>query len=203
METHGGAKQQKKMATVMRNSHIVLNKHYYSIPKEYIGKTVEIVYDNDTIEVYHNLKLVTTHQRDDTPFGYTQKPAHDLPSRQSDYAYKLENLYALAGEIDPDVEKYIKRVAQDKKYPERAFRSRNGILDTLANKYGKDRLVDACRLALELNAWGYNELLEILSQNEDIKYRAYYDGEAPQNTPKHKNLRGKNYFKNNNDDGNK
>ena len=31
----------RKTATVMQNSFVVLNKHNYSVPKEYIGKRVD------------------------------------------------------------------------------------------------------------------------------------------------------------------
>ena len=57
----------------MRNGHVTFRLHHYSVPKEYIGKRVEIVYDADTLERYHGLRLVTTHQRDDTPYSYTTK----------------------------------------------------------------------------------------------------------------------------------
>lgn len=186
--------KQRKVATVLKNCYITLHKHYYSVPKEYLGKTMELLYDRENVEIYHNLKLVTSHKRDDTPFGYTEKPSHNLPTRPSDYTSRLETLYSQAREIDSSVEEYIKLVAKYRQYPERAYKSCKGIIETLGNKYGRDRLVEACRLALELNAWGYNEILEILSQGEDVKYRQYYDGQAPERTPMHKNLRGKNYF---------
>ena len=38
----------------MRNSYVSLNSHYYSVPKEYIGDTVELLYDGDIVEIYHN-----------------------------------------------------------------------------------------------------------------------------------------------------
>ncbi len=54
-------------------------KHHYSVPKEYIGKRVDIVYDAETLEIFHGLRHVATHHRDDTPYGYTQKASHNLP----------------------------------------------------------------------------------------------------------------------------
>ena len=69
----------RKTVTVMKNSYVMLNKHHYSVPKEYIGKRVDIVYDADSLQIFHGLKLVTSHMRNDTPYGYTQKEAHKLP----------------------------------------------------------------------------------------------------------------------------
>lgn len=71
--------KERRSATVMRNGYVTFRLHHYSVPKEYIGKRVEIVYDADTLEIYHGLRLVTTHQRDDTPYSYTTKDAHGLP----------------------------------------------------------------------------------------------------------------------------
>ena len=70
--------KERRSATVMRNSYVTFRLHHYSVPKEYIGKRVDIVYDADTLEIYHGLRLVTTHQRDDTPYAYTTKDAHGL-----------------------------------------------------------------------------------------------------------------------------
>ena len=33
-------------------------KHHYSVPKEYIGKRVDIVYDAETLEIFHGLRHV-------------------------------------------------------------------------------------------------------------------------------------------------
>jgi len=68
--------KERKSYTVLKNSYVTLFKHHYSVPKEYIGKRVDIVYDADTLEIFHGLKLITTHERDDTPYAYSRKDAH-------------------------------------------------------------------------------------------------------------------------------
>ena len=35
-------------------------KHHYSVPKEYIGKRVDIVYDAETLEIFHGLRHVSS-----------------------------------------------------------------------------------------------------------------------------------------------
>ena len=85
--------KERRSATVMRNGYVTFRLHHYSVPKEYIGKRVEIVYDADTLEIYHGLRLVTTHQRDDTPYSYTTKDAHGLPGRHGSYEKDLEQIY--------------------------------------------------------------------------------------------------------------
>ena len=77
--------KKRRTATVMRNSYITLFKYHYSAPKEYIGKRVDIVHDSETQEIFHGLRHVATHYRDDTPYGYTQKASHNLPGRHGSY----------------------------------------------------------------------------------------------------------------------
>lgn len=49
----------RKTATVMQNSFVVLNKHNYSVPKKYIGKRVDLIYDAENVNITHGLKQVT------------------------------------------------------------------------------------------------------------------------------------------------
>ena len=95
----------------MRNSYVSLNNHYYSVPKEYIGDTVELLYDEDTVEIYHKFRHITTHRRDDTPFTYSEKPSHKLPGVLHEYRIRMDDVYRKAREIDPVMEEYIKLVA--------------------------------------------------------------------------------------------
>ena len=177
----------------MRNSYVSLNNHYYSVPKEYIGDTVELLYDGDTVEIYHKFRHITTHRRDDTPFTYSEKPSHKLPGVLHEYRIRMDDVYRKAREIDPVVEEYIKLVAVAKKYPVQAVRSADGIL-CLVERFGHDRVVLACQIAMESCMFGFNELESLLVNREDEKYHVQMEGLAPELTTKHRNLRGKDYF---------
>ena len=138
----------------MKNSYVMLNKHHYSVPKEYIGKRVDIVYDADSLQIYHGLKLVTSHMRNDTPYGYTQKEAHRLPGRHGSYEKDLGEIYERAGAIDNILLNYLREVAAQKKYLPLAFRTCRGIM-SLEKKYGLARLVAACACASEGRQYGF------------------------------------------------
>ncbi len=130
----------------MRNSYVTLKKHHYSVPKEYVGKRVDIVYDADTLEIFYGLILVTTHHRNDTPYGYSRKEAHNLPGRHGSYEKDLDEIFERAAQIDNIVLLYLKKVASQKKYMPQAFHSCRGIL-ALEKTFGLDRLVAACACA--------------------------------------------------------
>ena len=192
--------RQRKSVTVMRNSYVTLNKHHYSVPTKYIGKRVELVYDADTVEIFHSLTLVTSHHRDDTPYTYTQKEAHNLPGHHGAYEKDLDELYSRAAQIDNILLLFLKNVATAAKYPPAAFRMCRGIM-SLEKKYGLERLVAACACATQLRAYSYREVQQILQRGDDADYLP----QAPDNAdearpviPAHRNIRGAAYFAQNN-----
>jgi hypothetical protein len=165
------------------------------VPKEYIGKRVDLIYDAENIHIYYGLKLVTIPQRDDTPYTYTQKEAHGLPGHHGSYEKDLEEIYQRAGEIDNILLLYLKDVAGQAKYPPKAFRSCRGIM-SLEKKYGLDHLVAACACATEGRLYGYNEVREILERGDDAVFLPPdEEGTKVAHEPqKHKNIRGREYY---------
>lgn len=186
--------KERKTATVMRNSYVMLPKHHYSVPREYAGKRVDIIYDKDTVQIFHGMKLVTVHLRDDTPYGYTQKESHNLPGWHGSYEKDIEEIYTRAAAIDNIMLNYLKETAAVKKYPPQAFRSCRGIM-SLEKKYGLARLVAACACASEGRLYGYNEVKGILERGDDADFMPSDDDTAAGRQPqKHKNIRGREYY---------
>ncbi|MBQ2196385.1 MAG: IS21 family transposase [Prevotella sp.] len=187
--------RERKTATVMKNSYVTLFRHHYSMPKEYIGKRVEIVYDADTLDIYHGMDLVTSHQRDDTPYGYTQKEAHHLPGRHGSYEEDLREIYQRASEIDNALLSYLKEVTAERRYLAVAFRSCRGIM-SLEEKFGLDRLVAACMCASQLKVYGYQDVLGILNRGDDADFLGEGKDDTSVNNPpvQHENIRGRDYY---------
>lgn len=189
--------KERKSLTVLGNSYITLFKHHYSVPKDYIGKRVDVVFDASHVEIFHGLHLVTTHDRDDTPYEYSRKDSHQLPGHHGSYEKDLEEIYQRAAEVDNILLNYLKEVARKKKYPPQAFRSCRGIM-SLEKKYSLDRLVAACACATDLKSYGYQEVVDILSRGGDADYLPQADAQQ-ESTAKtaalqHKNIRGKDYY---------
>ena len=65
--------KERKLMTVGKNSYVSLFKHHYSVPKEYVGRRMTILYDADTVEIYCGMSLVATHDRCDIPYAYSWK----------------------------------------------------------------------------------------------------------------------------------
>jgi transposase len=188
--------KQRTVATVMRNSYVTLLKHHYSVPTMYIGKRMDLVYDSETIDIYYGFTHVTTHHRDDTPYEFTRKPAHNLPGRQGTYEDDIDHMLARAGEIDNIVVHYLKAVVESKTYPLLACRACRAILK-LEKKYGQDRLVSGCAAAMDAHRFNPSDLIEILDTGADAPYLPGAEEDTPvSTTPNHRNIRGKEYYTN-------
>ena len=191
--------KERKLMTVGKNSYVSLFRHHYSVPKEYVGRRVTILYDADTVEIYCGMSLVATHDRCDIPYTYSWKKEHNLPGHYGPYDKDLEELFQRASEIDNIVLNYLREVEHVMQYPPKAFRSCRGIL-TLEKKYGRDRLVAACACADQRLQYGYQALREVLELGEDAEFLPDEDGRiqpdmAPPMPLTHKNIRGREYYR--------
>ncbi|MCD8318857.1 MAG: IS21 family transposase [Paraprevotella sp.] len=161
--------KKRRTATIMSNSYVTLFKHHYSVPKEYIGIRVDIVYDAETLEIFHGLRHAATHHRDDTPYGYTQKTSHNLPGRHGSYEKDLGEIFQRAASIDNIVLVYLKEVAAHKRHLPISFRSCRGIL-SLERKFELERLMAACACASLARLYGYQDVLSILEKGDDAGF---------------------------------
>lgn len=96
-----------------------------------------------------------------------------------------------ANKIDPNVGELILKIIDSKNHPEQAYKSCLGIL-SFEKKVGKQRLINACKRALEYKIYNYKTIQNILENNLD---RIDIESETDLELPQHDNIRGKNYFK--------
>ncbi len=147
--------KERKLMTVGKNSYVSLFKHHYSVPKEYVGRRMTILYDAGTVEIYRGMNLVAIHDRRDIPYAYSWKKEHNLPGHYGPYDKDLEELFQRASEIDNIVLNYLREV-------ERAMQSMTA--DTFLSML----------LARE---WDYRAQAAIarLTKNAAFRYKAYIE----------------------------
>jgi hypothetical protein len=89
------------------------------------------------------------------------------------------------------VGEYIYKIIESRNHPEQAFKSCMGIL-SFEKKVGKQRLINACKRALDFGSYSFKAIQNILGNNLDmIKDETTEDAELPE----HNNIRGRNYYK--------
>lgn len=174
--------------------HVAVNKHYYSIPYQYLKETIDIRMTSTTIECFHNGKRIALHQRSYKP-GHTTIHEH-MPSKHQAYAdWTPERMYAWAKRIGPNTAQLINELTALHKIPEQSFRSCFGVL-RLSKTYGSERLENAAIRALHIGAIRYKNVESILKSGLDQQPLSLPASESPATEPTrlHDNVRGSKYF---------
>lgn len=151
-------------ATVMKNGHVRLGEdaHYYSVPCRYIGKKVILSYTSRQVCIYYGYELIATHTRNRARCRYTTLEEHLASHHRYITEWNPDKFIHEAAAIHPDVEAYIRRVMEEKKHPEQAYKSCQGIL-SFARRVGNTRLTNACRWATSYSLYNYPIIERILN----------------------------------------
>lgn len=177
---------------VMKNCHIQLHtdRHYYSVPYHYIGQKVKLVYSATYVAIYLGGDRIAYHLRDRVPHKYTTVKEHLPSSHQFVTEWNPMKFIEWASRIHPDVESYIKKVLDNKSYPEQTYRSCAGIL-SFERKAGKERLIAACQRASSFGVYNYKVISQIIANKLDRAENKVVQIKMPL----HDNIRGANYYK--------
>ena len=180
------------MATVDKYGYVRLREdiHYYSVPYIYIGKKLRISYTSTEVEVFDSYTRVAIHKRSCLQFKHTTDPDHLCARHRAILEWTPETFIAQAAAIHEDVEHYIRKILERKRYVEQAHKCCSGILN-FAGKVGADRLAAACRLADSYGRCNFVEIQDILNNKSD----QFELPEEPIDIPEHENIRGKEYYK--------
>ena len=177
----------------MLNGHVYLgqDKHYYSVPFFFIKKKVKLLYSAGQVEVFYKYNRIALHQRVIKPYSYTTLSEHLATTHQFVTEWTPDRFISWAEKIDVAVKEFIIRILDKKQHPEQAYKSCIGVL-SLEKKVGKERLINACKRALEYNIHNYKIVQNILERGLD---QIEKENELEKALPEHNNIRGKNYYK--------
>ena len=177
--------------TVAKNNHVLLqqDKHHYSVPYQYIGSKVKVIYTRSMVYFYIKGELVAIHPRVYHP-GYSTSPDH-LCSTHRHYLDRSPEYYLQkALKISPELHELFSLMFAQKRHPEQVYRSCQGIL-SLQRKTSEATFKKACSMAMEVEQYTYGFIQNI------IKNKMTEIPEIPKKDtlPEHKNIRGKAYYK--------
>ena len=179
-------------AKVQKNYHITLGEdwHHYSVPVQYIGKQVTVIYDTQVVEIFLDHHRIATHKRSFKKHDYTTVRQH-MPQNHSSYAeqkgWNSDYFLNASSKVGPCTGSYVEGILKGRQFTEQTFNSCRGVL-RLGNIYGNDRLESACQRALSSNTYSYKTLANILANNldkaPDSLQTTLFQG------PEHDNIRG-------------
>ncbi|WP_268225866.1 IS21 family transposase, partial [Sinomicrobium oceani] len=183
----------QSMATVGQNGHIQLgkDKHYYSVPYQYIRKKVKILYTTTTVEIYHKYNRIAVHKRSIKPYNYTTQTDHLASAHKFMTEWTPQRFINWGASIDESVKAFIVGLLDQRLHPEQAYKSCLGVL-SFTKKVGNQRLAAACKRALDFNIYNYRIIETILQKGLDTIDEDLED-DVPE-LPFHTNIRGNNYY---------
>lgn len=182
-------------AKVQKNCHVILgqNWHQYSVPYEYVGDQVKIIYTRDLVEIYHNNgKRIAMHPRNCSRNGYTTLEEH-LPKNQQHYqkvkGWNENDFKRMAQQIGPNTLAVIEKVLSSRMFHEQTYHSCLGIL-RLGKTFDNNRLEAACGRASNLTKVSYRLINNILKNHLDKEIQPILF----QSMPEHDNIRGAQHY---------
>ena len=177
---------------VPNNYHVFIDCHYYSVPYQLSGESVEVRSTANTVEVFHSNLRVASHLRSWVQNGKTTAEEHLPPKHAAYHGMSPERFIQQARKVGPNTTAMIQHLLDSKPYPQLSFDQCFGLLRTLKDKYGSTDLEAACSYAFRLRSPGYRVVREILKQGvENLPSQL----KLPTTSFEHKNIRGPEHFK--------
>lgn len=183
--------KKSRIGKVSKNYHIMLteDKHYYSVPKEYVSEEVKMIYTLREVEIYKGNKRIAVHMRDFRKHQYTTKEQH-MPSQhqyvQTIRGYTAEDLIGQALKIGEHTQRIVTAIINSKQFIEQSYLSAVGVIQ-LQHKYTKERVEKACSLISPQMKASYMQVKTILDNQMDKMQVA--DKQEDYKTINHENIR--------------
>lgn len=174
---------------VARDYHVEVEKHYYSVPYQHVGKQVEVRITGANpgrIEVLLGSEIIALHTQQLGGQRHVTKTEH-MPLHHQ--RFRDPKLHLRAEGIGPQTTAFIDALFQKRSHPELAIRAASGVLG-LIRDYSKTALEAACGRALELNLVSYKNIAELLKAAKQER-----ENTSPKAPPEvHEYVRGPSYY---------
>lgn len=181
-----------KDAKVQSNSHIAFRKCFYSVPYQYIGKTVRMkIYDSYFIVYWDDIELCRHNIITNRTGAYDTDISHMPPNSYRYGEWNSTRFLNWAKKKGPYTYQVIYNLFDTKIPEQRMYNTAHSILK-LGDSYSNQRLENACRYVLTLfTRPNYKNLKTIIKNNEDISQNKGNEQSDVQDRPF---VRGGDYF---------
>lgn len=181
-----------KKVRVDVNYHVQVDKHYYSVPSQFLKEQLDLRLTATTVELFRKSKRVASHLRSWVKGGYATVPEHMPASHLHHAEWTPERLIRWAEKTGGQTALVITAILGSRPHPQQGFRACLGVM-RLGKSFGDDRLEAACARALSLQAANYKSIQSILKTSLDRKPLPD-PADQPEITIDHDNIRGADYY---------
>lgn len=155
-------------AKVQINSHISFDKHFYSVPFEYLQKEVDVRFTRRIVEVFYHQERIASHERLWGKDPYATIREHLPPDKQFFQDWDADRFRTWAGQCGPETVRVVNAILQSTPVVQQTYKACMGVM-SLAQKHSAARLERAAKLALNRSkAPTYRMVKEILVKEEDL-----------------------------------
>jgi transposase len=179
-----------KKVTVHIDYHVEVDKHRYSVPHALVGQVLEARVTRSTVEVLHRGQRVASHAYSSRAGDFSTVTAHMPAAHRAHMEWTPRRLIDWGGSIGPATAVVVTRLLEERKHPEHGYRACLGLL-SLAKRYSKSRVEAGCMLGLQIGAYQYRHVRDILANNRD---QSTPTATADWINPDHAHLRGPGYY---------
>ena len=178
-----------KRAKVGIDYHVDVNGTHYSVPYQLIHRDVDICYNHELIKIYHNSKIIASHERSFTKSYFVTSPEH-MPASHRGILITPEKIREESLKIGQNTALLIEKIMEDRRSPESSLRMSLGII-RLNKRYPAARVEAACGKALNFSLYRYRNVKNILDKNLENDFIE----NKLENKIAHENIRGAEYYK--------
>lgn len=171
--------------------HIELDRHYYSVPYQLVGRRVDVRATASAIEVFCSSRRVASHLRSYVRGAHTTEVAHMPKSHRLHAEWTPSRIVSWATHTGPATAALAQAIMASRPHPEQGYRSVLGII-RLADRYGATRVEAACARALAVRSFSYRSVEHMLRHGLDGAPLPERHDLRPH--PRHQNLRGATYY---------
>lgn len=174
------------------NYHICFEKNFYSVPYEYIKQEMDVRITGSVIEIFHDGQRLCSHPRlYGKPGQYHTISEHMPPKHQKYLEWNSERFISWAESMGECTGTAIKAILTAHKVEQQGYRACMGVLK-LADKFGKDRIEEACRRALSYTPSPSYKMIEGILKSGNDTPKPAKKPEPEDNS--HAFLRGAEYY---------
>jgi transposase len=150
---------------VSRDGHIEVAKAYYSVPPEYLGRTVWARWDARLVHVFNlRMEQIILHVRQD-PGRFSTQPAHIAPEKISGVERGARSLMTKVSLIGPSTTAWTTAMLTARGIE--GTRVLMGLI-ALTKKHSSDRLENACRTALSHGEFRLRALRALIARQPSV-----------------------------------
>jgi len=161
---------------VNRDGHVEVAKAYYSVPPEYLGRSVWVRWDSHTVRIFdHQFQQIEFYLKKE-PGGFSS-PARNIPAQKRSgiergAAYHLSK----ASLIGPQTGRWAEQMVQQRGIE--GVRVLMGLL-SLSNRHRADAIERACETALSHGAYRLRTIRKLLQRQGDRQEQFEFIDEHP------------------------